>query len=571
LKIRRRIHRIAPAAGVVLGLAGLLAVSGMGGVATRSTPLEGHRRPKLTRLVRRAATTVVVTPRGEDADPPEVTIGERLFLETRFAQFFAVHMSGVNAPLAQGDPVLDTLRTSLGPLAGPFAGKSMNCRNCHLVDDTADAPTRAYADFSRKSLVPVREDGMVQTPRNSPTLVNALLPRSGPMFLHFDGEFTTPEDLVQTTMTGRNYGWLPLEAPAAIAHIARVIREDNGTDDLGPQYGGSYPVILTGTDPSIPPEFRLPETYRIDVATATDAEIVQGIAKLIGAYMGSLTFANSSPYDVFLAKNGLPAAPADGESDLDYSRRLRSAVEALANPQFVDGADGEFGEHDQDFVFGPDELKGLKIFLREPLPGTLAGDPRVLSPRTGNCISCHAAPNFTDFSFHNTGATEEEFDGANGDGAFARLFIPDLDYRGAHHDEFLPPTPEHPAATGSFKTAPGDLGLWNVFANPDFPAPQQTLNVLMNPDGRSASDALRGVIGYFKTPGLRDLGQSGPYLHTGKKREIEEVLEFYVSSSNRQRQGRLRNGSPELAGMFLSDGDIDPVAAFLRSLNEDYN
>ena len=59
----------------------------------------------------------------------------------------------------------------------------------------------------------------------------------------------------------------------------------------------------------------------------------------------------------------------------------------------------------------------------------------------------------------------------------------------------------------------------------------------MNPDGRSASDALRGVIGFFKTPGLRDLGQSGPYLHTGKKRELEEVLEFYVSSANRPAPG----------------------------------
>lgn len=93
----------------------------------------------------------------------------------------------------------------------------------------------------------------------------------------------------------------------------------------------------------------------------------------------------------------------------------------------------------------------------------------------------------------------------------------------------------------------------------------------MNPEGRSPADALRGVIGYFKTPGLRDLGQSAPYLHTGKKRELEEVLDLYVSSSNRQRQGRLRNASPELEGMFLSEGDIDPLAAFLRSLNEDYN
>ena len=44
---------------------------------------------------------------GEEADPPEVVIGERLFLETRFAQFFQAHVGGnVNAVLALGDPVM---------------------------------------------------------------------------------------------------------------------------------------------------------------------------------------------------------------------------------------------------------------------------------------------------------------------------------------------------------------------------------------------------------------------------------------------------------------------------------
>src|SRR5262245_60856477 len=44
-----------------------------------------------------------------EGDPPEVTIGERLFLETRFSQFFAAASAGgsVNTPLVNGDPVLD--------------------------------------------------------------------------------------------------------------------------------------------------------------------------------------------------------------------------------------------------------------------------------------------------------------------------------------------------------------------------------------------------------------------------------------------------------------------------------
>ncbi|HEX4438424.1 MAG TPA: hypothetical protein VH854_00035 [Thermoanaerobaculia bacterium] len=44
-----------------------------------------------------------------------------------------------------------------------------------------------------------------------------------------------------------------------------------------------------------------------------------------------------------------------------------------------------------------------------------------------------------------------------------------------------------------------------------------------------------------------------------------------VESSRKQRDGRLRAGSPELAGTFRGEGDVEPLTAFLRSLNEDYN
>ena len=122
----------------------------------------------------------------EDADPPEVAIGERLFLETRFAQFFFANANGnANAVLPAGDPVMDTTQTTGEPLPGPFAGQSMNCRNCHFVDEHLGAPglpssgVRTYADFARRSPVPQRGDGIITTPRNSPPLVNASLARKG--------------------------------------------------------------------------------------------------------------------------------------------------------------------------------------------------------------------------------------------------------------------------------------------------------------------------------------------------------------------------------------------------------
>src|SRR5687767_12638432 len=65
----------------------------------------------------------------EAADPPEVAIGERLFLETRFAQFFAATAEGINTPLERGDPALEKTE-GLASTRGAFSGQSMNCRAC---------------------------------------------------------------------------------------------------------------------------------------------------------------------------------------------------------------------------------------------------------------------------------------------------------------------------------------------------------------------------------------------------------------------------------------------------------
>ena len=39
-------------------------------------------------------------------------------------------------------------------------------------------------------------------------MVNSTAPREHDLFLHWDGEFVSGEDLVRATLTGRNLGWL---------------------------------------------------------------------------------------------------------------------------------------------------------------------------------------------------------------------------------------------------------------------------------------------------------------------------------------------------------------------------
>jgi hypothetical protein len=321
-----------------------------------------------------------------NTDPPEVTVGERLFLETRFAQFFKAFLDNggkTNSPLPVGDPVVDTTVTTGQPLPGPFAGQSMNCRACHLVDEQLATPgggMRTYADFARRSPVPARSDGKTTTVRNSPAMVNATLPRPNGILLHFDAEFASLTDLIIGTYTGRNLGWLPTEAPAAIAHMARIIREDDGKGSLAKKYSSlPFSILLTGTDPSIPDELRIPESFRINVATATDQEIFEAVARLVAAYVESLVFSqddagnfNGSPFDVFLSVNGFPRRAGLQEAPIDFSRRLLQQVKAReqagtlsfvnSNPQTPDG---KFQFHNQPFVFGTTELQGLKIFFGE--------------------------------------------------------------------------------------------------------------------------------------------------------------------------------------------------------------
>jgi len=541
------------------------------------------------------STHHLTVPVEEAGDPPEVAVGERLFLETRFAEFFASHLAGgdVNAPLAAGDPTLDEVVDADGTASpGPFLGQAMNCRQCHLVDELQSAGgerMRTYGDFARRSPIPDRADGRATTPRNSPPLVNASLARPDAFFLHFDGEFATTEELVRATLTGRNYGWRADEHAAAVAHVARVIREDDGSGGLAAAFGAlSYADTFAGAA-HVPPELLLPAPLRIDVATATDAELLDAVAALVEAYLDGLVFQqdasgdfSGSPFDAFLARNGLPRHADPGESARDFSRRLRAEVSALGNPLFVTPADGAFAHHAQPFQFGPDELEGLRIFLAEPatVPPS-AGE--LASGGIGNCIACHSGPAFTDFGFHNVDTAQAEYEEIHGGGSFAALSVPDLSTRAGDAGQFLPPSASFPDAEGVFLRVPSagdarftDLGVWNVFANPGVPGPQSELKVALcaanglDPATTADDVVLPLALALFKTPGLRDLADSAPYMHTGQFDALEDVLGHYLTSSALARSGAIRNGDPQLQGIALAGSDFTPLAAFLRSLTDDY-
>ena len=494
-------------------------------------------------------------------------------------------MTGINQPLAAGDPVVAQVPTTSGSLPGPFAGQSINCRSCHFVTEfegVTGAGNRTYADFTTRSPLPRSINGFDHTPRNAEAMVGSFMPRPGPTFLHFDGEFVDAVSLVEGTLTGRNFGWSPDQQSQAIAHIASVIRQDDGTSPLAMQRTGglSYSTLLLGTSSKIPAQFQLPSGYQIDVQSATDQQVLDAVAKLIQAYMEALLFQQSngiytgSPYDSFLAMNLLPRAPNPGEATAAYNQRLLQAINALKNPKFVTGAGKSFKYHSQPFVFGSTELAGLKIFL-SGAPGATDG-----SRHAGNCASCHPAPNFTDTVFHCTGVSQEEYDAANGSGSFVNLSVPSLAQRNANYNQYLPATLNHPMASESFRHIAvagqpqfADLGLWNVYLNPDMPNPQSALASVVCAPGVDCSvdQGLANTIAEFKTPNLRDLADSNPYFHNGSKLTLQDVVNFYVVNSQLARLGNLRNAPSQFQSMSIDQSDVNALVAFLQSLTEDYD
>jgi hypothetical protein len=520
-----------------------------------------------------------------DNTPAEQNLGERIFIDTRFAEYFAANMTGVNDPLTTGDPVVAEVQNAyVGPMAGPFAGQSMNCRSCHFVVEFQGVKgfgNRTYADFTTRSPIPQAMNGFTHTPRNAMAMVGTLQ-HAGTTFLHFDGEFVDGADLVKNTITGRNFGWSPAQYSQAIAHIARVIREDNGNNVPSQSYtdGFSYAAIFAGAS-SLPAQDQIAPQYRINVATATDDQVVNAVAAVVSAYTQGLQFQQDefgryigSPYDVFLRLNHLPVQPKAGESVGAYNQRLLQNVSSLKNPIWVTPANGSFKYHSQTFQFGSTELQGLLIFLRS------ATNPTDGSQHAGNCAACHQAPNFSDFVFHNNGVAQEEYDGVHGAGAFANLAIPSLSQRTANYDAYLPVTVNHPNASETFRRAAtadnpnyADLGLWNVYLNPDMPNPQAALkSFLCTSSANCATDqGLGKTVALFKTPILRDLLDSAPYFHNGSKLMFQDVVSFYINSSALARNGQLRNGAPELLNMSIDQSDITALVAFLNSLTEDYD
>jgi cytochrome c peroxidase len=387
----------------------------------------------------------------------------------------------------------------------------MSCAICHQSGEDPEKP-RAYADSFTRSWVPWRAgDPRREGVRNAPTLFDVTtLPR-----LHFDGEFASLEDLVRGTLTGRNYGWLPGEEDDARRQVYQVLVGDTaGADATAVSYSMQFK-----------------EAFGVALAGLAPEPTMNLVAKAVTAYLRTLKSAQDSPYDRFLQANGLETRPAAGESAAAFGRRMLERLTELETHRALKLSTD----------FSAEALEGLKIFLRTD------------GARAGNCVACHAPPLFTDASFHNLGVSESEYDQVHGGGSFAALNIPG------------PSAARRPSR--NFRETPVDnqpervdLGYWNYVRLEDSPLRRQ---------GESEDRFLRRMIATFKTPTLRNLAYSRPYMHNGAYPSLESALGELLRLARLARAARVREADEGLAKIELTESDIRLLVAFLNTLNED--
>ena len=168
------------------------------------------------------------------------------------------------------------------------------------------------------------------------------------------------------------------------------------------------------------------------------------------------------------------------------------------------------------------------LSANSPFDRWRSGETQALNPQSkrgfelfigkAQCATCHAVSGkqalFTDNKWHNTGV------------GYAKTML-------------NPPNVSKGSENASTRLAPSDLGRYEVTQNPRD----------------------RWV---YKTPSLRNVALTAPYMHDGSFKTLEEIIAFY------NRGGVPNEGlSPTIRPLDLSDSEIRDLTAFLLSLTGD--
>jgi cytochrome c peroxidase len=91
----------------------------------------------------------------------------------------------------------------------------------------------------------------------------------------------------------------------------------------------------------------------------------------------------------------------------------------------------------------------------------------------------------------------------------------------------------------------------------------------IDPDsGRARIDHLPLHVRAFKTPSLRNVALTAPYMHNGAFRSLDEVLRFYEGGGGAGAGARVANQTLAADSLHLSDAERRQILAFLGALTD---
>ena len=179
----------------------------------------------------------------------------------------------------------------------------------------------------------------------------------------------------------------------------------------------------------------------------------------------------------------------------------------------------------------------------------------------GNCMGCHAGPEFT-----GAGITTR-LDPVENDGGIQRMIMVDRGtavYDGGYYNIGVRP-----------QTEDAGLGAIDPFGHPLSEAMQESQvpgsvmdNKLFPPMAQGERVA---AVGAFKTPTLRNVELTGPYFHNGGVATLQEVVEFYTRGGDFH-EANVANLDADLVrqrGLLGHPARQLALLAFLRSLTDE--
>ncbi len=181
------------------------------------------------------------------------------------------------------------------------------------------------------------------------------------------------------------------------------------------------------------------------------------------------------------------------------------------NARFDEGAKSNFSN------FTAEELRGKEIFMGKQVATTTNNNNNIFNIEEGACAGCHSAPLFNDGVSQLTG--QSAYDGGN------------------------------------------DLGLISSNGN-------QVRGVNIGLDKVSKDKGVNN--GSFKIPSLRNVELTGPYMHDGRFKTLEEVVDHYNEkvqpAASLHHKMKDANGNPKK--LNLSAADKKALIAFMKTLTD---